>query len=508
MTKNELRAKAVNVLTSEKLENIVEMVLFSPEPGVFEAHANDGSVMFERPGCDDPLKPKIIETQGRDPLSDQDVSRFSTLALQREFRCPKRTENSYPYSYDHVAQIWDHEHAPDLIAIHTAAHSFLDEGGHLGEHGSLDILQARAPFILSGKGVKKAGVINSHVRLVDVAPSVAYILGASQTGGILSDGNYSGSSYLKRQDGKVLSEWFQETERPDNVVIFLLDGCNPNILYDVVEQGGAPNISRLMANGTTFSYGAISSLPTVTLANHTTILTGCHPAHHGVLHNAWFDRKKMIQIVTESPGTWHLAMDYLNPETETIFECLNRYNRDITTAAINEPADKGATYSTFEEVRKGRMAEIIAQSGIDASVPKDTTNQYFESSQDYRWATTADHAGLAQAIGLIRRNWDNLKLDRPKFMSVNFSLTDSAFHDSGPDSDMGRAAVRDTDARIGKILRAFEIESEFDQTLFIVLADHGMEETNPNVTGSWIKALKDASIDVANDSFGFLYLNS
>lgn len=34
----------------------------------------------------------------------------------------------------------------------------------------------------------------------------------------------------------------------------------------------------------------MSSLPTVTLANHTAILTGCHPGHHGILHNAWYDR--------------------------------------------------------------------------------------------------------------------------------------------------------------------------------------------------------------------------
>ena len=34
----------------------------------------------------------------------------------------------------------------------------------------------------------------------------------------------------------------------------------------------------------------MASLPTVTLANHTSILTGAHPGHHGILHNAWYDR--------------------------------------------------------------------------------------------------------------------------------------------------------------------------------------------------------------------------
>ena len=45
--------------------------------------------------------------------------------------------------------------------------------------------------------------------------------------------------------------------------------------------GGAPNVARLIAMGTAFAHGAIASLPTVTLANHTAILTGRHPGHHG-----------------------------------------------------------------------------------------------------------------------------------------------------------------------------------------------------------------------------------
>ena len=55
-------------------------------------------------------------------------------------------------------------------------------------------------------------------------------------------------------------------------------------------------------------HGAMASLPSVTLANHTTILTGAHPGHHGVLHNAWFDRSTGEQIITNSPATWPWAM--------------------------------------------------------------------------------------------------------------------------------------------------------------------------------------------------------
>ena len=42
--------------------------------------------------------------------------------------------------------------------------------------------------------------------------------------------------------------------------------------------------------GTAYEHGAMAGLPTVTLANHTSILTGRLPGHHGILNNAWYDR--------------------------------------------------------------------------------------------------------------------------------------------------------------------------------------------------------------------------
>ena len=44
--------------------------------------------------------------------------------------------------------------APDLCVIHSAAHNWVELGGLLGEHGSLGLVQARAPFVLAGKGVR------------------------------------------------------------------------------------------------------------------------------------------------------------------------------------------------------------------------------------------------------------------------------------------------------------------------------------------------------------------
>ena len=52
-----------------------------------------------------------------------------------------------------------------------------------------------------------------------------------------------------------------------------------------------------------------------------------------------------------------------------------------------------------------------------------------------------------------------------------------------PRSPPRRCATRD--ARIGEILAAVERAGVFDDTAFVLVADHGMEETDPAVRGDW-----------------------
>ena len=58
-------------------------------------------------------------------------------------------------------------------------------------------------------------------------------------------------AHLLAQDGDALTDLLDPGERPDHLVAFLLDGCNPNVLYEMAATGEAPNIARLMAEGST-----------------------------------------------------------------------------------------------------------------------------------------------------------------------------------------------------------------------------------------------------------------
>ncbi len=477
--------RALEVLLDPSLEPIVELVV-RRDGDALEAVAVDGRSTFTSDGT-------VVRVEGRDPLGDQATDRFAGLSAERDGRWPDRTRNSYPFARDQVAQLFDHPCAPDLCVIHTAAHNWEDQGGHRGEHGSIDVVQARAPFVIAGRGVRADGLVPRACRLVDVAPTVLALMGAAP---------------MRRSDGAVLGDVLDGNDgpsRPDHVIGFLFDGCNPNVLYAMAAAGEAPNVARLIEMGTAFEHGAMASLPTVTLANHTSVLTGLHPGHHGILHNAWFDRARGEQIITNSPATWHGASQWLFDGVETIHHAVHRSFADAVTASINEPCDAGADFSTFDLVRRG---VAIERPPAAEDLPH-ATERFVRPVKDYRWASRVDHTGIGQFAGVWGGEpYHGVDWPMPRFTWVNFTLTDSAFHEGGPHSEIAAASVRDTDARLGEILALVERSGVWDRTAFFLVADHGMEETNPAVRGDWGVALRDAGVRFRDEAYGFIYVEA
>jgi len=498
---DELRARALDVLCAPELAPMVEMVVFSPGPDVFEARTVDGMARFGRRDAGHDWHYRLIKTEGRDPLADQDPTRFSPLAAELAELQPDRRRNSYPLAYERIAQVFDHPCAPDLCVLHTAAHR---PGTHRGEHGSLDVVQSRAPFIASGPGVRNLGLVAGHCRLVDVAPTVLALLGLEPGPGVGPTGKVIDGLLLARQDGRPLDHLVDpEAAAADQVVVVLMDGANANVLYESAANGLAPNLGGLIERGSALAHGAVASLPTVTLANHTSLNTGAHPGHHGVLHNAWYDRSRERQVVTESPTTWQEAMRWLFPGVETIHEALHRHRPDALSVAVNEPADRGADYSTFDLFRRhevGRLAE-----GVPNDLPT-ADPEWLAASEDFRGGSLVDSSAVNQARRIWGGEYLGTRYPVPTFTWVSFSLTDAAFHQGGPHSPIARAAVADTDARLGEVLTAIEARGALDSTAVLVVADHGMEENAPDNLGDWSAALSAAGVVHRDEASGFIYL--
>jgi len=494
-TRAEDAARLEAALTDPVLADLVEMVLRRTGADTYRAAAVDGSVEFRRDSGGDRPTYRVVATSGRDPLADGSTRRFVGRVAECGASPPDRVANSYPHAHDSVAQFFDSPHAPDLVATHTAAH-FRDD--HHGHHGSLAVVQARAPFIAAGTGVRADGMVDRSTRTVDIAPTVAALLGiAAHPDAVGPTGRRRADALLRRQDGEV-DHRLLTGEVAGHVVVLLLDGCNANLLLDAVATGEAPNIAALVERGTAYRRGALASLPTATLANHTTALTGAHPGHTGVLHNTWVDRSDGTVPDLLDLGQMFHAMAHLSPEVETLFQALARSRPGAFSSAGFEFCDTGASFSTFALARSGVLSELPPLVDV-----RHLDRAEAAESEMYGFISRVDHLSVAHTIDCWeQRNGNPL----PALSWCSLALTDEAGHASGPHGAAARAAVRDSDARVGEVLAAVERAGAHERTAVLVIADHGMEQCDPAVAGGWHDALADTGVAHREVGDGLIYL--
>ena len=443
----DLRERALAVLLDPSLAHLVDLVAWAAADGVHVADSL-GHIVLGGP---------LIS--GRDPVADQDPL----------------SDTSYPFARERLESLFSEPRAPDLAVVHTGAHHWPERGGHLGEHGSLNAIQSRAPLLLSGAGVTTRGILDRAVRMVDVGATLAALAGGSYDGmaGVPVD--------LAAPTG-------------GRVVGLLWDGAQCADLLSLAGSGALPNVARLLDRGCALRGGAVAEFPSVTLVNHTCALTGVGPGTHGIINNAYYDRELGGQVVPNSNATWHRSMDWLRPGVTTVFQRVPG-----RTACVNDPVDVGADYSTFDLIRNGGGASAMLATLPDPATDPLTSKDFLDDA-DYAWSSQVDGAGLTQVLDLWSED------DPPSFTWWNTTLTDSAHHAGGPCSPIARAGLRDADARLGAWLDVLEERGLLDTTTILLTADHGMEKADPSCTGDWDEALTAAGIPFRDEAYGFIYL--
>jgi hypothetical protein len=443
----DLRERALAVLTAPELAHVVDLVAWREDDLVHVA-AHRGHATLARDGAHTVLA-------GVDPVGGHDPAGL----------------DDYPFAAVRLHSLFDEPRAPDLAVVHTGTHHWPERGGHLGEHGSLNGVQSRAPWVLSGAGVAARGVLDRAARTVDVGATLVHLAGGDVTG----------------MDGVPLDLAVPTGGR---VVGLLWDGAPVGELL----TADLPNVRRLLDRGCALRGGAVAEFPTVTLVNHTSALTGLGPGRHGIVNNAYFDRETGAQVVANSSATWHGATDLLRPGVRTVFERVTG-----STACVNDPVDQGADYSTFALIRQGGGATAMLSTLPAAVEDPHATIDHLEH-QDYSWGTQVDGVGLVQMVEL----WS--QPEPPLLTWWNTTLTDAAHHAGGPGSEVARASLRDADARLGVWLDLLEERGLLETTTVLLTADHGMERADPACTGDWDEALAAAGVPFRDEAYGFLYL--
>lgn len=491
--------RVVNALTTPDLAAIVDLVVWAAtdEAGDRCAYAANhlGRVRLEPGG-------RHTVLAGIDPIASEDPMAFLPYAAELASPSPKRSvDNAYPYAAERLLSFFaEPDRSPDLAIVHTPRHFFPEAGGHVGEHGSLDVIQSRAPLIISGARARAGGTVDDHARLVDVGPTLAWLAGVPDAA--LCDG--TGAAL----EGRVLREHL--TDGPAGPVIGILwDGAHCGDLLELAERGELPAVARLIAGGRALRGGAVAQFPSITLTNHTSILTGVGPGRHGVMGNVYFDRATSKRVVPNDKSTWHRSSDWLHPDVRTVFELVGQHvppgaQAGPRTASVDEAIDRGADYSTMQLIRDSGNA--AGAGGLGDRLPDPAASPFLAdpahlADASFAWAVQVDDLGLTQMRQLYARP-DAL----PRLTWWANIVTDAGHHGGGPRSEPARASLRQSDARLGAFLAHLDALGVTDSVTVVLTADHGFEGSDPTVRGSWKPALDALGVSYRDEGPGLVYL--
>jgi hypothetical protein len=505
--------RAIRVLLTDATAGPQTDFVATYRDGAYEVWAQRGMVRFVRLLADSGgYDYRVIEQVGENPIERQDYRALATLdeevAASRAsgFDCtdPNRAfvepeHVTYPFAYERIAQLFDSPNAPDLV-VNPKPYAF---GRQPGQHGALDVIQSRSPLIFAGPGIKRGARVDTAARQIDIAPTIAHLMGfplidgRDITGRTSSERGVAPDVYLKRQDGRVLDEVIDtdDTRRPARVYIFLLDGqSNSELRFRLDSDADAvPNLRRLIRTGAMFDYGSTTNFPSITWPSHNAIGTGCWGGHHDIVNPTYYLREKR-QVVSPQGQQFDTAV-FLGDGVETLYEAFHRVfgdwdgaHKGALTASIHEPCTRGADHATLER-------RIIG----DRAVLRELT-QRFAGDTNPKWEadgqkgahgeSVVDNRGVAQALAL----YTDPAHAPPMFMYHELTLTDGVGHDYGPHSEGQRAALDETDVRVGRILDALQEAGLYDDTLFVVTTDHGMAAVDADLKASQVRAVVDAGM--------------
>ena len=498
----------------------VDMVaLYDRETNTYELRSRTGSVRWERwttPTGE--LRYVVVAQQGENPVPNVDGTILRTLEEEAAAaggvgkHVPKH-RNSYPDILGRIAQLFDHERAPEFVYIPTPGGDPNHPGA--GSHGIPDMVQSRAPLIIAGPGIARGAVVDGLVRHEDIAPTIAELLGVQPVVGTNASG-VPRLQLLKWQDGRSVASAIADARLGGNVrgaasraLVFTIDGMSQTALLDEIRKGTLPNMARVMAAGTMFRNGSLAQYPTVTWANHNTIVTGAAPGHSGLVNNSWYDRRTQRErLITDggfknSLGTGKLMSD----QVETLYEAVERSFPGVRTMAINQPSGRGADISVLDLKGLPTLVGNIASIAVNFLKGRAAVDEHLaKTNKEWKSNSLMDGAGLA----IAETFW--AKGDAPKLGVIELTLVDNRGHMLGPHHPEARLALQQVDRQVGRILDLLERKGIAGSTAVVLTADHGMghQDTDERQLGGWFKALKRAAKDGARtvESTRFVYVKS
>ncbi len=232
------------------------------------------------------------------------------------------------------------------------------------------------------------------------------------------------------------------------LLVFFLSACEPNtketpyvllisfdgFRHDYVEKYQPPHFLEFIKDGTA-AESMLPSFPSKTFPNHYSIVTGMYPGHHGLVDNTFYDSARSVVYTM---GKRELVQDAYYYGGTPLWQLAQQQGlKSASYFWVGSEAPVAGSFPSYYEIYDG---------GVSNETRIDQVVEWLQLPED----------------------------ERPKFISLYFSLVDSEGHNSGPNSEKLKESVLEADRLLGIVDHKI---SELKMPVnIIVTSDHGMYE--------------------------------
>ncbi|MDQ2741293.1 MAG: alkaline phosphatase family protein [Chloroflexota bacterium] len=270
--------------------------------------------------------------------------------------------------------------------------------------------------------------------------------------------------------------------------LIVLDAFRP----DYMSLAPMPSLSALMQSGASYDRAWVAQLESETPTGHATISTGAVPRRDGLIGFEWRDPTTGQEVLdgwSKGVIAGNLERDLRQGGTSSIPLAVKADDPKAKVVALSSEkvyaADAmggwAADYVLYH--RRGTQNDLIPAALPNHTPPADFFNHpNLQTHYPMHHFTDWDYLSAMLALAAIQQF-------KPKVLMVNMPGADVYGHPyGGPASPtIFKLVVGGLDRNIGRIVQAYKQAGIYEQTLFVITADHGMVPNDRFVAGSATK---------------------
>ncbi len=280
------------------------------------------------------------------------------------------------------------------------------------------------------------------------------------------------------------------------LVLIVMDAFRP----DYIGLAPMPALRSLIERGTTYDRAWVAQMESETPTGHATLSTGSLPRRDGIIGFEWRDPKTSRERLDGWPPgvlAGDMDRDLKAAGTSSIPQVVKTADPKSMVVALSSEkvyaADAmggyAADYILYHQ-RSGPQNRVLVPSAVRGHRPPEDFFRHPDLQAQLPMKHFTDWDYLSNVLALAA-----LDAFRPRVLMVNLPGADYYGHPYGGPASPGVMAqvVAGLDRTIARIVGAYQKAGIYDQTLFVVTADHGMVPNDRAVDGATTKATVKAA---------------